>query len=634
MAIRTRAQLLAGFPDNTTKLVTPQNHRDVVDSITLASEFGQYVALQTGIYYVDLLGAVGNGTTDDTIAIASVITSMPSTGAQLQFGAKTYKTSATLLVNKPMTVEGYGAGTLRNQVDGLGLRDVSISRINFTPTSGFNTPAITVQADGVEFSRLRVSYKGASAPLSGCNGIYVQTGGNRGIIDKCLIDGFYWNIDWANGSEWSVINNQLYGFTFGGLRINNCGQRDAGDQVIHGNWFYPSTAGNAACCIKVESGGGGKYTQNKCNSSYDGGGGKASYGIWIQLALNGQAKADGSGVWAERGSGVTTVDALISANSFENLALHGVFLDSSGGRNRYQAVTVVGNQFGYLAPGGYAVYADGVINCAISGNSSVQCRGIFVDNSTIVTIGANSWHAMNDTATVPLISINSNSNTSCTVDTAVQTIASPTTYNANQYLLLDNSQRLVFNSSGLQIPVLTDKPNTIIRRRKTLIAPPGGVSNRTTPAYLWTVYFPYDGAINIELAVSGYLGRQGDTTGFAGFSAKAKRHIVGSNDLFGASGFTNGSINLVDGLDFGTIGATLATASSGAAQGTFQVLKTATIWAFALNFTVSQIDSALGKVVISAQIPTALDAKGLDTIAGIADILITGQVGALWEGNA
>lgn len=90
--------------------------KTILDDTTAAGVRATIGASTSTMTYVDDY-AVGDGTTDDTAAIEAAIAAAP-TGGILQFGAKTYKITDEIAVDKALTICGYGYTSQVKQVTG------------------------------------------------------------------------------------------------------------------------------------------------------------------------------------------------------------------------------------------------------------------------------------------------------------------------------------------------------------------------------------------------------------------------------------------------------------------------------------------------------------------------------------
>lgn len=216
-------------------------------------------------------GAIGDGSVDDTTAIAASIAAIPSTGGVLYFPPGTYKVSGSgFTLAYPTRVVGCGMGNF----DGA-----AITQINFTTS---NAALFTVTADYAKFENISLENTYAGTPTSGSAGI--KTAGSyleqKVDYDSVSIYGFYINFDIEVGAQWTAndvfsINPVKYG-----MKIQNTVNNDAGDwSIVNSN--FNTIDYNADAAIRIESSGGGKITNLKINMSPPGGSGVFGYGIDI-----------------------------------------------------------------------------------------------------------------------------------------------------------------------------------------------------------------------------------------------------------------------------------------------------------------------------------------------------------------
>lgn len=204
-------------------------------------------------------GAIGNGVTDDTLAISNAISAIPSTGGILFFPAGTYKTSGGFTISNPTIIEGCGMG---------GHDGISGATTTITCTSG-SSSLFTVSSYVAKFKDLLLLNTSGSSPAPTAGAgitVYRGTSLNKVDFDSVSVSRFYIDID-IQSSDHSVMNNCLLEDPVKyALKIANTVNPDTGDWSITNttlfNKLYTSDA-----AIRIESSGGGKITNCKINSS-------------------------------------------------------------------------------------------------------------------------------------------------------------------------------------------------------------------------------------------------------------------------------------------------------------------------------------------------------------------------------
>jgi hypothetical protein len=674
----SRTNARAGFPANTTKLITPGNHQDLVDSVVFLDEapvnVSNIAALRAltnlsnqqvvsilgasspndgggGDFYIDTSDttSVDNGGTIIVVSGSSnarakriaqndldvgwfggntqaAHDALPNSGGRLNLNASTYNLSSTVNITKPCTIRGIGGGTFRNQAAGVSDINTAVTRINF---SANNLPAFRVLSNSVKFRDLRITC--TTTPVAGSVGILTtgffggaitgtpgnQSAGTGGAIEGCCIDGFGIAIDQQSGSEWHITNNWIYAFHFGGIRINHCAQPDSGDQVVHGNWIYAGPNGTPTYGVKVESGGGVKFTQNKFNSDTLAGSNKFAYGIWYQLAASGSAKVDGSGNW---GANVATSVGSITANSFENISTYGVFFDTSNGGNQMLYVPIVGNEFAII--GTRSIHIDGAYYIPITGNT-ISGTGIFINNSLGTLVGANIFADMR----TPLVTLGAN-NYECRVD-----VPNLQSSNQNQPWVVDNSCSFLTNTNGSPVTFAENttgrfKKRASVDHRYEAAIPSNSAKN--TKLNLFTIYAPLASSLTFNFEFNGVL-----------YTASGTANI---NEVYGDytrlwSGAPNGPIAVkVIGTDICTVNGADATQSTASDPGISRIATIGgTIFSFGTDFSVpayvlAGVNQPILKLVLWMRIESADTLH--DTMQGTARLNCTkGNIILVAPGN-
>ena len=194
-------------------------------------------------------GAVGDGITDDTIAIQDAL----NAGGNWYFPAGTYLVSSTLLLKVPATgLFGDNMATSIIKYTGTG---TCIQNNNFATTllwtriedMQFDAPNINIgyvlEMYSMQFSRIKnVWLLGSSNP--NCTAInlaatWIETQCTYNIIDGCYIGGVYNGIVFGDGANNNTISN---------TRIQ---PNVNGGNAIFG---YPSAAGRSSCNTVISCG--------------------------------------------------------------------------------------------------------------------------------------------------------------------------------------------------------------------------------------------------------------------------------------------------------------------------------------------------------------------------------------------
>jgi len=209
------------------------------------------------------LNTVGIYFAENYASLQLAVDAMPARGGTLILSAKDYVLTTKLVINKPMTIQGQGAGdrALGNMITKITTSSATIDMIEFA------TPNITLRDVGLENTH---SLPTAGSGIKVTSGI-VSTGtpteypaGFR--IENVGILGFYDNINIVNSYLWSIDNLISYKAVRYGLLIENQQLPDGGDSNISNSWFF-AMGRNSQAGIKQLSSGGLKLNNVKTNSS-------------------------------------------------------------------------------------------------------------------------------------------------------------------------------------------------------------------------------------------------------------------------------------------------------------------------------------------------------------------------------
>lgn len=266
-----------------------------------------------GWFNVRNYGALGDGSTDDTAAVAAAITALTAAGAGvLYFPSGTYKTTGGFTLSVPCMVIGDGSA------DVYGAN--AVSQINCASTTAF---LFTVSA-------LRASFTGLAFKQSlggaGANGAAIKVSGSdiaqKIDVSGCSFYGFRDNMI-QDGAEWVVQNCVFAAAVRYEIYVHNTTNADAGDWTVT-NCTFSSDQHNSTAAVQIESSGGGKITNCKFYDGWVVSGFKYNYDI--NLVPNG-----------------ATSILLISNCSFELFGTAGVHI--STGTVDYNYIVIHGCQF-------------------------------------------------------------------------------------------------------------------------------------------------------------------------------------------------------------------------------------------------------------------------------------------------
>ena len=307
-------------------------------------------------------GAVGDGTTDDAVAIQAAADSLGVQGGVLYFPSGNYLSEDSITLDSPITVLGCGGIFPRTYPDAVVLESVSMVTSNSAILDLF-----IVEANNCKFENI-----GLFNTVTATAGHGIKLNKSTGFqIVGCSIALFFVNINFIGGQLWAVDRCMFYGAVSIDMQIANTevGGGDSGDQSISNSWFYGN---DGATQLKYLSGGGLKITNTKFNSSELG-----QAAVAIDAPIN-----------------IATVDLLVSNCSIENFTDYGIHIHPSVAFNN---IVISGNQFAGHNP----IYVDGAGQTMVSNNVINGTN----DTALVYVIGANC-----------VIGVNSLSNQSATPD--------------------------------------------------------------------------------------------------------------------------------------------------------------------------------------------------------------------------
>lgn len=251
-------------------------------------------------------GAVGNGTTDDTVAIQAAFDA--SSDREIFFPSGTYVCGAVTITNQ-CRVMGEGADATYIKASGAAIdvwrvqttARVDVENLTFSPAV-----AVTKQTAGAY-----LKYD----PTSGYNF------GSR--VRNCVFAYSYRGVQFVDAAVWSVEDCYFPLYTFA-VEVQNIASPDAGDSTIRACVF--DAAGATGTAIRQLSSGGLRIVNNKILS-----GDRGYYGVYDSSPSN-------------------TSILLIQNNSIEFQATAGIALNSTSSTG-FSMVVIEGNQFSVAASG-------------------------------------------------------------------------------------------------------------------------------------------------------------------------------------------------------------------------------------------------------------------------------------------
>ena len=312
------------------------------------------VAASFGWINVKDYGAVGNGSTDDTTAIANAAAVIPSTGGVLFFPPGTYLVSSAITITNPTLVLGSGGSVNRDFATGAATEIVT--------ASGSNT-VFLVAGPNIGFRDLFIHCTAASAPTAGA-AITVTSATNAGDnlrLEDVYISGFYRGVDISYGSEWLLHNVRIVNPVVAGLRIENIAVPDGTDATISDCWIMagPRTTSTSSAII-WRQGNGLRISNLKVNAGAAAywGAGNWGYGMTIDV---------------ERSYGGTQIQ--ITNSSFEGIQHHGIVGAFSGAGTNYFTDFLISNS--EIASNGADDDSYGLVFTSVTAGS-IDFRAMFV----------------------------------------------------------------------------------------------------------------------------------------------------------------------------------------------------------------------------------------------------------------
>jgi hypothetical protein len=278
-------------------------------------------------FNVKTFGAMGDGSTDDTVAIQNALAAIPGTGGVFYYPAGRYNyRGAPLVLDRPITVLGDGGvGNV------LGGTPISISEIDFNSGSA---SLFDVQTEGCAFSNIGLLNTSVSAPTAGA-GIVTSSNAWRTRYENVSVQNFYIGIDVQEGGLQTFNNCLIRNPVLYGIKLQFVSTPDGGDHAISNCYIYTGSR-NATSAIRIESGGGVKIINTKINS----GGGFVN---GIDLAVT---------------AGIATVDLLIANCSIEGFTGVGI-KGTLGAGASWREILLTGNQLAGFGATPYGINFDG-----------------------------------------------------------------------------------------------------------------------------------------------------------------------------------------------------------------------------------------------------------------------------------
>jgi len=339
------------------------------------SFLGGSVSNDLGITNVKNYGATGDGTTDDTSAIASAIAALPAAGGVLYFPPGTYKTSGGFTISTPCVVLGAGGGGGETLAyDSGGGTVPHISQITCTSQTAV---LFTVSASGVQFHDLSLKNTYAGTPSAGAAIRTASGGGDHAQYVGVTFQGFYVNLDHAYGREYMIARCYNLDPVSIGFHLRNTSANDVLEVTI-------------TQCQSLEN----LYSAEAMFKFSRGGGIRIADCLFFAL---GPSNATSPVTCIKVDLAVASSDLFISGCEFENFTDTAIYITGSASPAIYH-ILINGNEFvDGRSTAKQAIVINKGSRIVVSSNvflgSDQAYNAIDLDNSSHAVITGNYWES-------------------------------------------------------------------------------------------------------------------------------------------------------------------------------------------------------------------------------------------------
>ncbi|MGJ4945597.1 glycosyl hydrolase family 28-related protein [Bradyrhizobium sp. HKCCYLS1011] len=222
------------------------------------------------------LGALGNGSADDTQALQNCINQAQTLRTSCYIPGGQYVISSTLSISSRVAIYGDGIQGTQNYCyfdQGCLYLDAGTTSRATTilPSAGIHGIYATTN-DAIQVRDLQIVYLNHPAPYTGISGIaFTGTGGNNGLcsnsrISNVLISGSDRGISIGSCVEWWVSSSKFYDLLTYSIVFGNSAGVQYGDWEINDNTFISGSTSPFSHLL-ISSGGGGRIVGNKFNTA-------------------------------------------------------------------------------------------------------------------------------------------------------------------------------------------------------------------------------------------------------------------------------------------------------------------------------------------------------------------------------
>ena len=330
-------------------------------------------------------GADSTGSTDNSVAFAAAIATIPAQGGTLFIPRGNYLFTATLTINKHITIIGEGMAKFYGYY--------SATKIICTT----NIDVWKITAGGVTIEKVGFEYTGGTTATSARALWFYATDVTTGTFSNAIaksstlrdvsVRDFYNGVYYEKAAVWTIDNCMIANTVNYGVYITNTINLDEGDWSISNTQFYTQyTTGSSYGIYQIGSGGG-----KIINCKFNGNGGMGTC-LYSSLAASSIL--------------------LVSNSSFENFNIEAIHLDGLYRPNisncqlaPWRAIT--GKALIYMRACRYAVVGDNIFNSTQLNVkldtclSTIISGNLFQDNASPYTItgGSNNVVGINSLST-------------------------------------------------------------------------------------------------------------------------------------------------------------------------------------------------------------------------------------------